>query len=253
MLEPLKYQNHVGEVIDFGSDGVFVNASELHNYEWKVATIGNRISGFNRGIQTRALPIVIMCDTEEEGIEKRNNLYETFDKDVLSAQHGKVIIGDYYFRCYVTKSTKSDYQKSKQYMSLKLTLSTDFPYWVKETTITNRSNLSGSFVAVNNNFVASNFRLVIYGEATNPEIEIDGHSYMVNCKVGTNEYLTIDSTTKQIYTTKKDGTIINNFNDRGRSSYIFEKIPPGTIEVASPGDFAFDIVLLDERSEPTWT
>lgn len=253
MLEPLKYQNHVGEVVDFGSDGVFVNASELHNYEWKTTTIGNRISGFNRGIQTRALPVVIMCDTEEEGIEKRNKLYETFDKDVLSARHGKVVIGDYYFRCYVTKSTKSDYQKSKQYMSLKLTLSTDFPYWVKETTITNRNNLSGSFVVVNNNFVASNFRLVIYGEATNPEIEIDGHSYKVNCKVGANEYLTIDSTTKQIYTTKEDGTIINNFNDRGKASYIFEKIPPGAIEVASPGDFAFDIVLLDERSEPTWT
>lgn len=272
MLERLKYQNHVGEVIDFGLDGVFVNASDLHNYEWKTTTRGNRISAFNHGVQTRTLPIVIMCKTEAEGIAKRNVLFETFEKDVLAVQHGKIIIGDYYFKCYVTKSVKSDYQKSKQYMAVKLTLTTDFPYWVKEseksysTAAKTVDGLDYSFdypfdytmgistTSLNNpNFVASNFRLIIFGQCNSPEIIIAGHSYKVNCDVGANEYLTIDSTTKQIFTTKKDGTIVNNFNARDKTSYIFEKIPPGANDVAWSGDYSFDIVLLDERSEPAWT
>lgn len=41
MLEKLIYKNHVGEVFDFGKDGIFVNASDLHDYEWAVATKGN--------------------------------------------------------------------------------------------------------------------------------------------------------------------------------------------------------------------
>lgn len=272
MLERLKYQNHLGEVIDFGLDGVYVNASDLHDYKWSTTTRGDRISALSRDIQTRTLPIVIMCETEESGISKRNKLFETFEKDVLAVQHGKIIIGNYYFRCYVTKSTKSDYQNSKQYMSLKLTLSTDFPYWVKESeksygTATKAAvGLDYSFdypfdyttdvsaTSLNNqNFVASNFRLIIFGQCSSPEITIAGHSYKVNCEVGTNEYLTIDSTTKRIFITKNDGTIVNQFSARDKTSYIFEKIPAGVNDVTWSGDFSFDIVLLDERSEPTWT
>ena len=67
------------------------------------------------------------------------------------------------------------------------------------------------------------------------------------------EYLTIDSTTKKIFLTKNDGTIINQFNNRNRDSYIFEKIPAGSNVVTWNGDFAFDVILLEERSEPKWT
>lgn len=274
MLERLKYQNHLGEVIDFGREGVFVNTNDLHDYKWSTTTRGDRISAFSRDIQTRTLPIVIMCDTEESGISKRNKLFETFEKDVLAVQHGKIIIGDYYFRCYVTKSTKSDYQNSKQYISLKLTLSTDFPYWVKESQISYSTaqiaadgyGLDYSFdypidytcdldfaSLKNPNFVASNFKLIIFGACSNPEVIIAGHCYKVNCNVGVNEYLTIDSTTKRIFLTRNDGTIVNKFSARDKTSYVFEKIPSGTNDVTWLGDFAFDIVLLDERSEPTWT
>lgn len=274
MLQRLKYKNHYNEVIDFGKDGVFVNTSNLHDYEWSATSIGSRITAFKRAAKARTLPIVIMCDTEEEGISKRNKLFETFEKDVLAVQHGKIIIGDYYYKCYVTKSAKNDYQKSKRYMTLNLTLSTDFPYWVKEsstsygvaTTAEESDGLDYPYdypfdycrdvttsKLTNTNFVATNFRIIIYGACDNPSISIAGHTYHVDCRVGVNEYLTIDSTTKRIYTTKNDGTIVNNFKDRDKESYIFEKIPSGDNSVTWPGDFSFDIVLCEERSEPEWT
>lgn len=272
MFERLKYKNHINEVVDFGVHGVYVNTSDLHDYEWKVTSKGNKISSVNRGVQSRKLPVIIMCNTEEEGIAARNKLFETFEKDVLAMKHGHIIVGNYYFKCYVTKSTKSDYQGSKRYMRLTLTLSSDYPYWVKENTRSfGTTNITGEGIdyphdyafdyltdiastTLNNpSFVASNFKLIVYGACSNPTIIIADHTYQVNCDVGESEYLTIDSTTKKIFVTKNDGTIVNCFNGRNKDSYIFEKIQPGQNSVTWAGDFGFDMILMEERSEPKWT
>lgn len=274
MLEQLKYKNHMNEVFEFGKDGIFVDMSDLHDYEWTVTKKGNRIAALDYTITKKKLPVIIICNTEEKGIAARNRLMEIAEKDALALQHGRIIIGDYYFRCFVTKSEKEDYLFTKRHMIVTLTLTTDFPYWVKETTtpygivedqgdsefldynmdfpIDYFSDVASKQV-VNTNFVASNFRLIIYGPCVNPSVSIAGHIYQVNCTVGSNEFLTIDSSTKKIFLTANDGTVTNKFNDRYRASYIFEKIPTGSNVVAWNGDFAFDVILLEERSEPKWT
>ena len=392
MFEQLKYKNHINEVFEFGKDGIFVNMNDLHDYEWSVVSKGNRISALQRTVSTRKLPIVIMCDTEEKGIAARNKLLEVCDKDVLAMKHGQIIVGDYYFKCYVTKSTKGNYMSGKHYMELTLTLTSDYPYWVKEKmqtfgviesesatgsdtltwdgnteglefvdagddtllykisdatptlaevqqggtlvidgqtfeftsddvmamgdvytifnmqgglivptdnaevfgvtipskgfymmmpcdyslTIPNYTGFGGGDSGAedldypydyafdylsniantelnNTDFVPSNFKMLIYGVCVDPSITVGGHTYQVNCTVGESEYLTIDSTTKKVYLTANDGTIINQFNNRNKSSYIFEKIPVGTSAVTWVGDFGFDIILMEERSEPKWT
>jgi len=52
--------------------------------------------------------------------------------------------------------------------------------------------------------------------------------------------------------THSDGSTENCFNLRNRDSYIFEKIPAGVLTIASSANFKFDVVLLEERSEPKW-
>lgn len=275
MFEQLKYKNHVNEVYEFGKDGIYVNMNDLHDYEWSVVSKGNRISALQRTVSTRKLPVIISCDTEEKGIAARNKLLEICEKDVLAMQHGQIIIGNYYFKCYVTKSTKGNYMSTKRYMEITLTLTSDYPYWVKEnlksfgvaeTDGSSDGDLDypydyafdylsdiASMELNNTDFVASNFKLIIYGACVNPAITIAGHTYQVNCTVGESEYLTIDSTTKKVYLTANDGTIINQFNNRDKTSYIFEKIPVGTSAVTWVGDYGFDIILMEERSEPKWT
>lgn len=273
MLEQLTYKNHMNEVFEFGKDGIFVNTNELHDYEWDVTKKGSRISSLDYKISKRKLPVVIICETDEQGTAARNRLFEVMEKDALAMQYGKIIIGDYYLRCFITKSQKKKYLNTKRYMSLTLTVTTDYPYWVKETKHIFRStgNVDGKnldysydypfdyFPAVTNgelnntNFVASNFRMVIYGACTNPAVYVSGHKYTVNCTVAANEYLTIDSVAKTIYLTANDGTTTNVFSKRDRDSYIFEKIPAGINTVAWDGEFAVDITLLEERSEPKWT
>jgi phage-related protein len=158
-------------------------------------------------------------------------------------------------------------------MELTLTLTTDFPFWVKETTTSFGVggeatgigfDLTHDFpydftsdvtvTEVNNpSFVPSNFRMVIYGACSKPSLMVGGHTYQVGCNVPFGGYLTIDSVAKKIYLTGTDGTQTNVFNQRNRDSYIFEKIQPGKSPVAWDGGFGFDIILLEERSEPKWT
>ena len=274
MLEQLKYKNHVNEVFEFGKDGIFVNTNDLHDYEWTVTQRGGRIASLDYSISKRKLPIVIICETEEQGIRARNKLLEVVEKDVLAMQHGKIIIGDYYFRCYVTKSQKKDYLATKRLMEVTLTLTTDFPYWVKESTYHFKKQAVGSagknldfshdlpYDFANDvtssemnhtGFVGADFRMVIYGPCKNPGLYVNEHLYQVNCDVADKAYLTIDSSEKRIYLTENDGTITNVFNLRNRDSYVFEKIAPGKNSVAWENDFKFDIVIMEERSEPQWT
>lgn len=280
MLEQLIYKNHINEVFEFGKDGIFVNTSDLHDYEWDVKAKNNKIASLDYTISKRQLPVIIICSNEEKGLAARNKLFEVVEKDVLAMQHGKIIVGDYYFKCFVTKSEKKEYLNTKRMMKLTLTLTTEFPYWVKESTHTFGGGGGVAVLAAdeegvnldfpfdypfdysssidtqslnNTSFVPTNFRLIIYGACTNPAVYIAGHTYQVNCTVGENEYLTIDSTTKKIFLTGNTGTIMNKFNLRNRDSYIFEKIPAGNNVVAWSGDFGFDIILLEERSEPKWT
>lgn len=282
MLEKIRFVNHIQEEMSWGESGIYVNSNDLHDYSWDFTSDNNKISSFNKGIVTKAIPIVICCASESEGLMLKNRLLEITEKDVLALKHGRIMIGDYYLKCYITGSKKSNYLLSKKYIETTLTVATDYPKWIKETIASFRK--SGSVIVKaegkdaaekrnldfqvdfpydymsemkgkslnNTGFTGVNFRLIIYGAAVNPVIYIGGHCYQVDCQVEENEYLTIDSIAKTILLTKQDESVENHFHQRNRESYIFEKIPAGDNAVTWNKTFGFDIVLFEERSEPKW-
>lgn len=272
MIERLKYQNHMGEVIEFGKDGLYVNKSDIHDFAWSATSKNDRISAFKKGVVKKTIPVQIACGSEEEGLKARNRLFEIMEKDVLAMQHGKFILNGYYLKCYVVGSKKKEYLKNKSMMNVSLSVQTDYPMWVKETTTTfgygqghqgtnldfnndfpydYTSNLLGQELN-NTGFVPVEFRMNIYGPCIDPKVTIAGHDYEVTKEFLVNEYLTIDSREKTIVLTHVDGTKENCFNLRNRESYIFEKIPVGMNTVSNNGDFKFDVTILEERGEPKW-
>lgn len=88
MLEQLKYMNHLNEVFEFGKDGIFVDENNLHDYSWNVTKKNNRISALDYTVTNKSLPLVIICNTAEEGIAARNKLFEVVEKDVLACNTG---------------------------------------------------------------------------------------------------------------------------------------------------------------------
>lgn len=273
MLKDVLYINHINEKIELDKNGIIILDNDLWDFAWKITSKNDRISSFKKGVVSKPIVIAIKCDTEADGIRQRNRFFEIPEKDVLANKHGKLIIGDYYLRCFVTESSKTEYIEGSNYVRIKLKVSTDFPYWIKETTETfnygagsagtnldfNRdfpsdytSNLIGKQLN-NTSFVPTNFRIDIYGACENPKVTIAGHDYEVNVTIEANEYLTIDSISKTIVLTHTDGTKENCFKLRNKESYIFEKLPVGISNVSANGDFKFNVTLLEERGEPKWT
>lgn len=273
MLESFIYSNHMNEGLEFGKNKLFVNENDLRDFAWEIKNKNNRISGFKKGIVSKTIPVIIKCNNEKEGYELRNKLFEICEKDVLAVKHGKIIIGEYYLKCFVTESKKSDYLIHGSYMRASIKISTDFPYWCKEKSTTFNygsgpkgmnldfkrdfpsdytSNLLGKTL-FNSHFAATDFRIVIHGICENPKINIGGHEYSVEVSVAKNEYLTIDSQNKTVILTHENGVQENYFKKRNRDSYVFEKIPPGNLNVSANANYKFEVILLEERSEPKWT
>ena len=273
MLEKFTYTNSFNETLEFGKDSLFVNENDLRDFAWEITSKNNQISGFKKGIVSKTIPVILKCNSESEGTELRNRLFEVFEKDVLAQKHGKIQIGDYYLRCYITGSKKTQYLIHKGYMLVSLNVQTDLPEWIKETTTAYQipdvvtdsfldftydfphdfsNNLVGLDV-INESFTASNFILKIEGKVSNPTLFINNHEYRVNVGVDEGEHLIIDSINKTIVL-NRNGQLINCFGNRYRDSYIFEKIPPGTNTImANTAGLKFTLTLLEERSEPKWT
>lgn len=273
MLEKFIYRNSLNEALEFGTDCLFVNENDLRDFAWSVTSKNDKISSFKKGIVSKTIPIILKCESESEGLLLRNRLFEVFEKDVLTKKYGKIHIGDYYLRCYITGTKKTEYLVNKNYMVVSATVQTDVPEWIKETTVFFDINTKSTsefldypydFLhdfknelengqVTNDGLIGSNFILTIFGEVQNPTLYIGQHEYTVNVAVGENEYLTIDSINKTIILTKENGEEVNCFKDRNKDSYIFEKIPVGNNVVTSPDEYIrFSITLLEERSEPKW-
>lgn len=276
MLEQLKYINHLGEELDFGQDGIYVNENDLYDFTWNVVSVNEKISGFSRPTQTRYLPARIACASKADGISKRNKLFEIPEKDVLANVYGRLYANGYYCECFVTESKKARYNISERYMEATLGITTDRPYWIRENLVEIRKDDDWQFapntgidfpfdfpfdlgVSVartidkrNEAFYESGFRMEIKGKAINPTVYINEHEYQVNISLAANKTLVIDSNAQKIYTVDQRGTQENVFDARGRDEYIFEPIPSGALAIRWDNSFDMDLYLLEERSEPKW-
>ena len=151
-----------------------------------------------------------------------------------------------------------------------LTITTDYPYWIKEKTV-HFEPISGESTHnkdypyrypyrytsgfsnrtfYNDHYVESDFRMIIFGPVSFPAIFIGEHLYQVNTLLERGEYLTIDSSKGTIVVTENAGKSRNVFNNRNKTQDIFHKIPVGMNKVKWSGEFGFDIILLKERSQP---
>lgn len=274
MLDKFIFENHLGQRFNGFENGVYLNYNELRDYSWKYDTMNNRISRFYRPITERKLPLVVCCTSETDAAAVKNRLHDLAELDIEAKIPGKVFIGDYYTTGYITGCVKSKYLIEKRLCYLELTLTSDKPDWFREQThpfvagTENTVNGGTDYpydypydyaVALKGRSILcdsprnSDFRLLIYGAATDPSVTIGGHTYTVNGSVGQGETLLIDSANKTIVLTNAYGGQTNWFDKRGREEYIFQPIPPGKNNVSWSGDFGFDLTVIEKRSEPRWT
>lgn len=274
MLDKMKYVNSKGESIEFGED-IYVNYSDVRDYEWEYVSKSNRITGFKSGISKKNIPLILVKSSREELMAARDKVYQVIEHDVINKTPGKLYIGDFYLKCYLCGSKNSGYLAVRD-MQTSLTLVTDSNVWIKESHCYysaageqstegetymdyaydyayDYSSSAGRVILENPGYAPAEFELIVHGPCENPQIQIAGHVYSVECQLLAGEYMKIDSANRKIYKALSSGERVNLFSKRNRESYVFEKIPPGSSVVAWDGSFGFEILLYEERSEPRWT
>lgn len=272
------YENHAGERIDLNSENIILQYQEFFNYSWDAVTKSRKITGFKRDSATIPVTVAVTAETEEEYLQIIEEFYRIIEKDILAVVPGKLYIDEQYLNCYISGDIKQDAFKGILFQVKNLTLVTDFPYWIKETTyqyLPEKPNQveyttlekgilfpefpfdfyseKGEKTLFNPSFKGSNFILTIYGFAENPQITIAGHPYRVETTVYEGERLVIDSIKGTVKKIGRLGEITDCYNARGKQKRVFQKIPPGMNTFQWSGGFGVDITLFDERSEPKWS
>ena len=111
----------------------------------------------------------------------------------------------------------------------------------------------------NDNELGSSYIAIVYGPCTNPDIIIANDGYeddleiAINTDVPAGGRLVVDMTDKTVTKYMPDGSVINCFGQRNLDAgYLWTKVPYGLSHVIWDSSFDFDLLLIEERSEPKW-
>lgn len=274
MLDKFFYENNNGKRVVFGEGGLYANYNDIRDYEWSYSDDNNIIGGFYKEPVKKSLPVVIVKNSLDERIAVRNNLFEVFESDILAGKKGRIYIGNWYLKCWITAIENSSYLMHRDFTKADLTVITDEPFWIKEEIfsysavnvsasggidfpfdlpIDLQSSNVGQNTISNSQIFPAAFKITVYGPSSNPVmIKIGGHTYQVNVGLNSGENLVIDSMNKTITKVLQDRAETSVMRYRYKKESVFEEIQHGQNELIWSGDFGFDVLLYHKRSEPDW-
>lgn len=278
MHKVIIFENHLGERFLLGKDGSVVTSSDLRDYAWTYSSINNKVSDFNRNIYEKSFEVVF------HGPQADDNLYSFInmtEKSILYKKRCKLYICDYstttssdlsqsmYIEGYIYANSKPSFLDN-HWVTCNFKFVSDTSVWIKEQKViggTSRVVFDGLDFPFDYNFDFANpgtssitnqslapadFKIVIYGNDNSRIMFIIGEqTYIINEALAENEIIILDTKAKTITKTDSSGNSTNIFSSRGKTSYIFEKIPSGVNSAYFDG-FDWDATIYQERSEPKW-
>lgn len=272
----LTYTNHLGEQLVFGENNLFIEESDLPNWQYNYNSKNGKITNFFQDVTEHSIPAVIMADTEEEGNAIRDEVYSIIKADIEAGIKGTLIYKGWKLKCFITAETHSNWLEYAAFGDIELTVTTDEPQWTKTELFSFEAN-EGSiepygaivgypytyprqyalekrafYVLTNENVGRSDFILTIYGYVENPEIMIGTNKYKLNFTIPKHCKAEINTRQKTIKLISERGTASDIFQFKSNDSYIFEQIDTGTQQVFWDETFSFDVELIEVRSEPKW-
>lgn len=278
------YTNSAGisfNLLDFSM--MKLKEAQLHKYAWTAEGVkykfGELLQTFTKDAQVYSATFYVY-GSESERMAKLNAFHDATEHDVMLTQSGTLEVDGYTIECYIIESDTIAPEDQSGITTNEVSIYCPFPFWLKETKY--EIEAAGTSQVVDGlDFpfdlpcdlgvggyrkvitfdvtIPLDFRMVVYGECTNPSIYINGHLYEVDVTVPSLATLTISSIEKNdreksVYLTYPSGSRQSVLYARNRDSYIFEPIVgTGTIVVSSSQNLKFDLYLIEKRSEPKWT
>lgn len=278
MFKPeITYTNNRNETFILGdATGVFLDESDLFNYEWEPLESQGSIVRVTRELEKKKIKLLFLNDTDPSMI---NTFLDIVDYDTRTCQPGVLVVDGYQRHCLFTASEAEDYMWKPGLMYRETTCVMIDSDWIKPNVYTFFGNGESGEVGdldfafdyshdygmsnastriVNGNTSPSDFILRVYGQISNPVITIGDNIYRINTSIDLGCYVEINSAKKTIEKIMHYGNRVNIFDaasigKRGSGEYIFEQIAPGLNNVTCPANNRVDIEVLEGRSEPKRT
>lgn len=283
-MREIYYINSRGDRINLDRWPYRLKNRNPQNWEWEydvvnMGSVGGKVQRIFRNVSEFDLTITV-C-TQAGGDAQRlmdvKNLYEGLEYDSATGNVGKLFFGPEYMQCCFIRSEKTTNGDIPFALDVEMTILSPYPMWCREETFNyyrynaaqSRAEASGLNYPynypynysrnlalnylVNNNYREDDFEMKIFGPINDPIITIGDNVYSLETQILQNEYVVINSRDKEVYKVNSLGQIINIFNSRSKNQSFFKKIPYGKNQVIYSGNFAFEITLFHERSEPDWT
>lgn len=221
-----------------------------------------------------------------------DDFFEVTEYDVIRGTAGKLVVNDnLYIECFIVKGQNRKWGKHLPYNARTVTFLFPHPFWIDKQEKIYQPDVSpeehgeGNILHLMsypyqynygydvdvfegsgggdseikvwsfNGISSAPFVMEMYGEATNPRVNIDGHLYQVKVSLNADDKVVIDSNNRTVTLYRyvsEGGNVINAYMYQNFNSDIFQQIPCGrNIMVSSP--IRFSLRVYAERSEPKWT
>lgn len=267
------YINNNNDILPFYYGNVWSDPNQLRGYEWELTASNGVYTSINRKAYSREIDVYFSGDTKEEALRTRNHAYEVFEHDVLEGIEGRLVVGTYTLRCFVSGIADECASVGECVIKSRITIESAYPVWTTGTAYQFMPteelpyggfdfpfDFSVDFAAkppqtITNPYpFPSHFQLTFYGSTSvAPSVTIGGMKYGVTGVLNAGESVVIDSQTRTVEMVKGNTMDVTSwFGKRTKDNSIFAKIPPGVSTLEWSGNFGFDLTIFNERSEPTF-
>ena len=274
MKTQIKYIASSGNVYDLTTKDIIHRVASYYNWAWKAEgakrQYGLRVSSFSREAAQYEAELIFDARNPAEARRMIQALHNDFENDMRRMTPGRLVWGDYYIDCYINGSEVENISFWKWLVNT-IQVYAPYPFWIKEehVTLSTAEEVYGTYLdytydysydyaapAVGEKNVysespfTSEFRLVIYGEAVNPRIVVNGYPYVLYTTIPAGSYVIIDSKQRTIMMYGAGGQKTNIFDFRNKTDSIFEKLPAGNLSIVWDSTFGADLTIYREQAEP---
>ena len=273
MKTQIKYIASSGNVYDLTTKDILHRTANYYDWSWTAdgakRQYGQRVSRFSRDPATYEADLIFHGNPAELR-RTIQALHNDFENDMRRMTPGRLVWGDYYIDAYINGSAVENISYWS-WISNKIQILAPYPFWIKEEKVVLPSASEGSSefldfpydypydytapvigekVIKSDSPFTSEFTMIIYGEAVNPRVVINGHPYVLYTTIPAGAYVVIDSKQRTIMMYGTGGQKTNVFDYRNKSDSIFEKIPEGNLKITWDAIFGVDLTIFREKSEP---
>lgn len=256
----IKYVNNFGESVNLNEYPYKMLISDIFDYDQNIISNENKIIGFtSEFISDRTVSVDVHRTKEKTAFQLVNALTDIFQKDVLANIPGRLYVDNWYLRCFFS-SREMDRWDTAVIISTEYKVSFDKAIWIKEESYYIPPVDIDELVEINvvpatlenTHFTECDFLLKAYGPLDELLFYVNDNQYRVVTSCEEGEHLLLDTRDETIVKVDSSGNSTNVYSSQVFTLDNFKKIPAGSNSIRYKRDYAIELTLFHERSEPKW-